>query len=112
MATQTVYDIVRDVIVKKLEAGVVPWHKPWKTFGAPKNLISGKSYRGINHFLLGCVDFTSPYFLTFKQAKQLGGHVRKGERSLPLVFWTQWEKERRNPETGDRRHSNLLSDDN
>ena len=101
MATSTVYDIITDVIVKKLEAGVVPWHKPWQTFGEPKNLISGKEYRGINHFLLGCVDFTSPFFLTFKQAKQLGGHVRKGERSLPCIFWTQWEKERPNRETGE-----------
>ena len=101
MATQSVYDIITDVIVKKLETGVVPWRKPWKTFGAPRNLISGKEYRGINHFLLGCVDFASPFFLTYKQAKQLGGHVRKGERSLPLVFWTQWEKERPNPETGE-----------
>ena len=85
MATITVYDIVTDVITKRLEAGVIPWRKPWKTFGQPKTLISSEKYRRINHFLLGCANFTSPYFLTFKQTKQLDGHVHNGERSLPRI---------------------------
>ena len=107
MAASTVYDIVTDVIVKKLESGVVPWRKPWKTFGEPRNLISGKEYRGINHFLLGCADFTSPFFLTYKQAKQAGGHVRKGEKSLPCVFWKAWEVERENPSTGEKEKAEI-----
>ena len=95
MAGKSVYDVITECITKKLEAGVVPWHKPWRTFGPPRNLVSDKPYRGINHFLLGCANYSSPYYLTYKQSKQLGGHVRKGERSLPCVFWTEWETEDR-----------------
>jgi antirestriction protein ArdC len=42
----TVYEIVTQTIIEKLEAGEVPWRRPWIT-SAPKNLISGKEYRGI-----------------------------------------------------------------
>jgi len=93
MATKSVYDIITDVIIKRLDAGVIPWRKPWRTFGPSRNLISGKPYRGINQFILGCAPFSSPFFVTFKQAKECGGFVRAGERSLPCVFWTEWQVE-------------------
>ena len=48
---KTVYDVITNVIVEKLNQGVIPWRKPWRTFGDPRNLISGKEYRGINHFI-------------------------------------------------------------
>jgi antirestriction protein ArdC len=76
--------------VKQLEAGTVPWHKPWSTPGSsglPRNLVTGHEYRGINVWILLSSEFTSPYWLTFKQAKQLGGNVRKGERGTPVAFW-------------------------
>ena len=99
MATRSVYDVITDCILEKLSAGIVPWRKTWRTNGPARNLISGKPYRGVNHFILGCSPFASPFFLTFKQAKDCGGHVRKGEHGLPCVFWTQWETEDR--ETGE-----------
>ena len=71
MATNTVYDIVTDVILKRLEAGIIPWCKPWKTFGQP--------------ILPGCANFTSPYFLTFKLFMQHGGHIHKDEHPLPCT---------------------------
>ena len=58
-------------------------------------------YRGINVFLLGCQGFSSPYWLTFKQAKALGGSVRKGERATPVVFWKWIERQISDPETGE-----------
>ncbi len=83
----TPYDVITDRIVAQLEAGTVPWRKPWNgQAGMPKNLVSGKEYRGINVFLLHCLGYESPYFVTFKQAKKLDGHVRKGERGCPVVF--------------------------
>src|SRR5262245_16501793 len=100
MASSSVYQIVTDEIIRKLQEGHVPWRKPWKTYGAPRNLISGKPYRGINSFLLACSPHNSPFWLTFKQAAELSGHVRKGERSSIAVFYKTWETERENPETG------------
>jgi len=84
----TVYEVITARIVDKLEAGTVPWHKPWNVeAGAPRNLTSGRLYRGINIFLLGCQSYASPFWGSYRQMTELGGHVRKGERGSPVVFW-------------------------
>jgi antirestriction protein ArdC len=88
-----VYAIITNRIVEQLEQGIVPWRKPWKEAGPPMNLISGKSYRGINVVLLGSLGYDLNCFLTFKQVKELGGSVRKGEKPCPVVFWKVEEKE-------------------
>lgn len=94
-----VYAIVTDRIIEHLEKGVVPWRKPWTEAGLPKNLITGKQYRGINVWLLASLNYEQNYFLTFKQAKELGGSVKKGEKSQEVIFWKQIEREKR--ETGE-----------
>lgn len=88
------YQQVTDRIISQLEAGVVPWQSPYfSTVGIPRNFSSGRAYQGINVFLLGSLRFTSPYFLTFIQAKELGGHVRKGERGSLVVKYGTYSKE-------------------
>jgi len=88
-----VYQIVTEKIVTLLEAGTIPWRKPWTTSqGMPKNLISKKEYRGINLFLLGCQQYSSPYWLTYKQAAEKQGHIRKGEKSSLVVFWKMMDR--------------------
>lgn len=82
-----VYQIVTDRILEALENGTVPWHKPWKGGGLPTNLKSKKPYRGINTFMLSLTGFSSRYWLSYKQAKAMGGQVRKGEKSTMVVFW-------------------------
>ena len=82
----SVYSIVTEQILKQLESGVAPWHRPWTT-QIPKNLVSGRGYRGINVFLLAASGYGSPYWLTYKQATERGGHVRKGEHGTKVVFW-------------------------
>ncbi len=82
-----VYQIVTEKIINLLEKGVVPWRKPWSSAGLPSNLVSKKPYRGINHFLLSALKYVSPFWLTMRQANQLGGHVRKSEESTIVVFW-------------------------
>ena len=72
-----VNEIITKKIIDQLEKGVVPWHKPWKV-SFPKNLVSKKEYRGINVILLTMEGRESPYWLTFKQSKDLGGNVKKG----------------------------------
>ncbi|HME69265.1 MAG TPA: ArdC family protein [Myxococcota bacterium] len=57
----SVYEIITDRIINKLEQGVVPWRRPWHAeSGLLRNLISGKEYRGINVFLLSCQGYSSP----------------------------------------------------
>lgn len=83
-----VYEVINNRIMELLEQGTIPWRKPWNAEGnMPKNLISRKDYRGINHFLLSCMPYSSPYWMTFKQVQDKGGHVRKGEKSTPVIFW-------------------------
>jgi antirestriction protein ArdC len=103
-----VYQRINALILEQLENGTVPWHKPWSfgEAGAPQNLISRKAYRGINTFLLACQPYESPFWLTYRQAKQLSGHVRKGEKSAPVVFWKWLEKP--DPDTGEAKRIPLL----
>src|SRR5271170_2922519 len=82
-----IYAIVTDKIINLLEQGVVPWRKPWTSAGLPRNLVSKKPYRGVNVFLLSASKHVSPFWLTYRQANELGGHVRKDEESTVVVFW-------------------------
>ena len=82
------YERITERIVSLLEQGTVPWHKPWQVqTGLPRNLVTQKPYRGINPFLLIALGYESPHWLTYRQAVQLGGNVKKGEKSCPVVFW-------------------------
>ncbi|MBL0226123.1 MAG: DUF1738 domain-containing protein [Geobacteraceae bacterium] len=83
-----VYDVINTRILELLEQGTVAWRKPWNAqSNYPKNLISKKPYRGVNVFLLACQQYSSPWFLTYKQVQDKGGHVLKGSKSTPVIFW-------------------------
>jgi antirestriction protein ArdC len=82
-----IYEIVNKRIIELLDEGTVPWRKPWKCSGGPRNLVSKKGYRGINQFLLNCSLYSSPYWLTYRQCTERNGFVRKGEKSTLVVFW-------------------------
>jgi antirestriction protein ArdC len=102
-----VYASITRRIVTLLEQGTVPWHKPWKvTTGLPRNFVTKKPYRGINVFLLTALGYESPHWLTFRQALELGGCVRKGERSSRILFWDQ--KTIEDEESGEERKVPLL----
>lgn len=96
-----IYKRITARIIEQLERGSIPWRKPWSggEAGHPRNLASGHHYRGVNVFLLGTANHQSHYWLTFKQALALGGHVRKGERSTPVIYWRWLERE--DPEHGE-----------
>jgi antirestriction protein ArdC len=96
----TVPEIITENVIKQLERGVAPWRKPWST-SIPRNLISKKSYRGLNVFMLATQGYGSPYWLTFNQAKQLGAHVRQGEKSTLVSFWKFNEYAKENGKTGE-----------
>ena len=100
MATATarvdVYKIVTDRICALLAAGTVPWVRGWREGpnSDAKSLATGKPYRGVNRWLLnpGCHGYTSPLWGTFAQMKKHEWTVKKGEKSMPAVFWKFWEK--------------------
>lgn len=94
-----VYEIIQSRILSKLEAGVVPWHKPWRTEGiGPTNLVTKRPYRGVNVWLLSGMDYERPYWLTYKQAEKLGGQVIKGSQGMPVIFWKWIEKDPSTPD--------------
>ncbi|MGB3721302.1 MAG: zincin-like metallopeptidase domain-containing protein [Pacificimonas sp.] len=101
-------------IIERLEAGTAPWVKPWKTgqggFSRPLR-ANGVPYRGMNTFWLWMVadakGFGSPSWMTYRQAAELGGQVRKSEKSTIAIFYKTYEKEvetpRGEPDTETRR---------
>lgn len=84
---------VTDTIIKHLEQGVAPWRKPWNVGGLmPTSAATGKPYRGINALLLSLIamehNYSSNVWTTFDKAKEMGGSVKKGEKSTTVVFFT------------------------
>jgi antirestriction protein ArdC len=92
----SLYDEITDKIIAELEAGAVPWVQPWGTtaakapLGMPKNVATGHHYCGINVLILwGAVienGFPAQSWLTFRQARSLGGNVRRGEHGTTVVY--------------------------
>ncbi len=105
--------MITDRVVEKLEEGVIPWRKTWNVPAGetPKN-YEGKEYRGINAFLLSVLSgFESNYFFTFNQVKKMGGTVKKGSTSFPIVFWTKsYKKKKKNEITGEQETLILTTD--
>lgn len=108
------YDEITSRIIAELEAGCVPWVRPWSSEGAgvsigmPRNGSTGRPYSGINILILWDAavrhGYASQGWLTFRRALALGGSVRKGERGTTVVYADRFvpEKERqRARETGD-----------
>ena len=87
------YTRINDTIIAELENGTPPWIRPW-TGGddpIPRNALTQRPYRGINTVLLGLESMQQGYrsnqWLTFRQANQLGGCVRKGEHSALIIYY-------------------------
>ena len=94
-----VYDMVTTRIIAELEKGIIPWEKPWTGIRAGAyNRVSKKPYSMINQMLLK----HKGEYATFKQWQDLGGHVKKGEKSEIVVFWKILEKEETDKETGEK----------
>jgi antirestriction protein ArdC len=102
--TQTrtdIYTRVTDRIVSELEKGVRPWLKPWNAENSAGRITrplrhSGQPYQGINILMLWASaelqGYACPFWLTFQQAKELGGFVKKGEHGSPVVYASTFKK--------------------
>jgi antirestriction protein ArdC len=83
---------ITNLIINELESGNVPWHKGWNSHGLmASNLISRKPYQGINALVLSIVgaQYSSPYWLTYKQAQGLGGSVKAGEKGTHITYYSK-----------------------
>ncbi|MFV1761513.1 zincin-like metallopeptidase domain-containing protein [Phaeobacter sp. A90a-4k] len=109
MATDNKFDPYAEItsqIIEAIEAGVAPWRQPWSGGSGSAALplrSNGEPYRGINVLALWMAahrnGFSSPFWMTYRQAQELGGNVRKGERSTTVVKYGSFE--RANMETGE-----------
>ncbi|MEK7994685.1 MAG: zincin-like metallopeptidase domain-containing protein [Planctomycetota bacterium] len=90
-----VYTRITNTILAELEQGTRPWLKPWNAEHAAGRITrplraNGIPYRGINVLMLWAEaegkGYNAPIWITFKQALDLGAHVRKGERGSPVVY--------------------------
>ena len=82
-----VYELVTNRIIEQLENNIIPWEKPWSgTIDGAFNRVSKKPYSILNQMLL---KYDNEY-ASFKQWKDLGGHIRKGEKSEMVVFWKMY----------------------
>jgi antirestriction protein ArdC len=102
--SHSVYEIITSRILAELERGVVPWRRPWAS-KLPVNLCSQKAYRGLNVLTLGSQGFPSRFWLTLNQANRLGGRVRRGERSSPVIYWNIGEEREYTTRDGETRTS-------
>ncbi|EJR1204851.1 DUF1738 domain-containing protein [Salmonella enterica subsp. enterica serovar Infantis] len=94
--------MVTDRIVAALEQGTAPWRRPWTSAdagcsgGLPSNALTGRCYSGVNVLLLWMAaeegGYTSDRWLTYRQAQEAGGQVRKGETGSLAVIYKDWTK--------------------
>lgn len=80
---ENICKMVTEQILTQLDAGVVPWFRPWVVTGGAVSHSTGASYSALNQMILG----GSGEWATFKQIQEEGGQVRKGAKSKPVVFW-------------------------
>jgi antirestriction protein ArdC len=105
-----VYSRITADIVAQLEAGVRPWHQPWNATHLAGEITrplrnNGKPYHGINVLVLWLTAFqkgySCPIWLTFNQAKEAGGFVKKGEKAATVVYANSFEKTETDADTGE-----------
>lgn len=105
----SLYETVTQDILAELEQGVAPWVKPWTTTGGaspllPYNATTQKRYRGINVLILWHAamrrGYRSPAWVGYHQAQELGGHVKRDEKSTSIVYGSTFvpKEERTKPE--------------
>lgn len=86
---------ITDMVTEQLRNGIAPWRKPWNASGTvPTSLQTGKPYRGVNAFMLALLgaEYERSLWVTYNQAKHLGGHVLRGEKGFPVVFYSMITK--------------------
>jgi antirestriction protein ArdC len=108
------YERITAAIQSMLEGDVPAWRQPWRTLRAsgaatmPRNAITGHSYRGVNTCILWSRQDCDMRYLTYRQATQHGGHVRKGEHGTQICFWQKRAYTKRGENGEDETRNGLL----
>jgi antirestriction protein ArdC len=98
---ETIYETITNQIIAAIEAGAgaykMPWHQSGQDITNPHNVVSNKSYRGLNVVTLWMIaearGFKSGTWATYQQWRELGCQVRKGEKSASVFFWKNLSKQ-------------------
>lgn len=90
---------ITNELIQIIDRGVLPWRKPWRVGGSSVPLRqNGEPYQGINNFLLTMrtmmAGYTSPYWMTLRQANELDAKIIKGSRSSVVVYYSTAERNR------------------
>lgn len=98
------HQVVANQIIESLKAGTAPWLKPWEpgigNGQVPYNPITGKRYRGINALYLMLNQSDDNRWLTYKQAQNMDGQVRKGEKGTTIQYWKFHEEQTKHDDAG------------
>ena len=86
---QDYYKEVAEKLIDQLQKGTAPWQRPWETIqgGFPYNPTTGEEYHGGNVINLLMQGYQDPRWMTFRQASEIGAHVRKGEHGTRIIYW-------------------------
>jgi antirestriction protein ArdC len=104
-----VYEAITDRVIAVIEEGAGQWQMPWHRAGVrlPRNALTQKPYRGVNVVALWAAadacGYSSGFWATYKQWRDLKAQVRKGERASLIVFWKESEQEIEDQTTGKRK---------
>ena len=98
-----IYQQVTDKIIAELESGNLPsWVKDWSgDAGTDCNVITKKTYNGINTIILGMSGFKSQYWGTYKQWLSLGAQVTKGSKGTHIIYYSPVERGSKITEAGE-----------
>src|SRR3546814_16884531 len=97
---------IPDPNIRKVGRGIPPLLRPWRSNGAGGRPVRhcGTPYQGINTLYLWALGdaqgYRSRYWMTWRQAATLGGHVRKGETGALSVYYSSFKKCEEHAETG------------
>jgi len=104
---------ITSLIIQKLESGVLPWSRPWGLTGAGGRPLRhcGTPYTGINNLYLWAIGDARGYsartWMTYRQAEELGGHVRRGEHGSHSVYFSSFSKTETDRVTGEEANKNI-----
>ncbi len=80
-----------DMVLENLKTHSAIYNAGWEggKDGLPFSLVRGTNYKGQNMFMLSltaaCKGYSSNGWLTFRDAKELGGNVKKGEHGTQIM---------------------------